>query len=112
MLEDQTPKGLVFRRTEEVAKAFRDAITLQVAKFLVESELFLEGVEGADRSSQLCHYVERTPVRGECPTHDRLALDPRRVFEGERWAGGLVCFECSESAVLVAKWKPWRLWHG
>lgn len=51
MLEDQTPKGLVFRRTEEVAKAFRDAISLQVAKFLVKPELFLEGVEGADRSS-------------------------------------------------------------
>jgi hypothetical protein len=112
ILEDQTSKDLVLRWTEEVTEAFRDAIPLQVAKFLVESELFLEGAEGAGRVPQLCHYVERTPVRGECPTYDRLALKPGRISEEERWASGLVCFECSESAMLVAKWKLWRLRHG
>ncbi len=50
ILEDQTPKSLVLRRAEEVAKAFGDTVSLQVSKFVVESELFLESVDGVGRS--------------------------------------------------------------
>jgi len=54
ILQDQTAKRLILRRTEEVSEALRDAVSLQVTKVLV-----------------VC-----APERGECPTHDRLPLEP------------------------------------
>lgn len=46
ILEDQAAKGLTLGRAEEVSKAFGDAVSLQVAKLLVEFKLFPKGVDG------------------------------------------------------------------
>jgi len=112
ILQDQTTECPFLGEAEEITEAFRDTISLQVAKFQIECELFSKSVDRVGSSSQLGNYVEGAPGRGECSTHDRLAPDPRRILEGEGWARSIMSFVGSKGAMLIAAGKPRRCGHG